>query len=456
MKEKQAARVGGVRASVLFIPLVALVAALHILSAFLIAEVNRSDDALAGLMLRAGVYQQTATSLQAGSTTLSETATSYVLLPVTPDGAANVGPLGGYAAELARDRRGNQVTALFQSYDVSEEARAAIERAAEVSEEMMNVQLRAIALMRSVYPTPPAPALESIPDAALSEQELAMPAEERAEYARGLLTGQAYAQMKRDISQDIENCHRIVQEELSRASDETQARIAKLRFALWVAFIAVIGSMVGAFYLCLRWLVDPLRSYSLQIRSDQPMKQMSTVREMRLMVDAYNALLYRRNTLESILRASAETDGLTGLPNRTAFENAAADGTLAVAMFDVNFLKRVNDTQGHVAGDRLLRTAADCIRECFGQGECGNCYRIGGDEFAAVLRDVDEAEVAARMKRFDMALEREHISVSCGWALSDVADEAGFQRLVTEADQRMYAQKQRVHEACGAPSHRGA
>lgn len=455
MKEKESLKeslkIGGVTANALIFPLLVLVVVLHFLIIFLIVEVNRSDDSLADLMLRSGVYQQTATNLQAGSSILSETASGYVQIPVTPDGAPNVGPLTAYAEELGNDRRGDQVVELFRGYDVSDEVRGYIEDAAEQSQRMMDVQLHVIALVRSVYPTPPVPALAAIPDVPLTGEELAMPDEARLGYARQMILSRDYSQMKNALSKDIESCHETLQQEIARASARTQRHITSLRTALWAAVFTIIGTLTGTFILYYHWLIRPMRSYARQISSDETMEQKSVIREMRVMVDAYNTLLRRRNKLEVILRAAAETDALTGVPNRASFDRAVLDlgedeGSMALVLFDVDYLKRVNDTQGHLAGDRLIRTAADCIHECFGTGENAGCYRIGGDEFAALLHPCDEAELASRIDRFNLALERESISVSYGFAFVEETNEAGLTKLMAEADRHMYERKKQHHE----------
>ena len=119
---------------------------------------------------------------------------------------------------------------------------------------------------------------------------------------------------------------------------------------------------------------------------------------------------------------------------------------MAVLQFDVNYLKRTNDMDGHTSGDKLLRTAASCIRECFETDDHGRCYRVGGDEFIAVLRNCSEEEVRHRIERFSLATERENISVSVGYAFTEKADENSFDKLSQEADKHMYAQKKQVHE----------
>lgn len=82
------------------------------------------------------------------------------------------------------------------------------------------------------------------------------------------------------------------------------------------------------------------------------------------------------------LQANSRTDQLTGLGNRYAFHDTIASlpsGQDLVFVFgDINGLKRVNDTQGHEAGDRLIRSAAQVLDEMKGLGKV---FRMGGDEF---------------------------------------------------------------------------
>lgn len=88
----------------------------------------------------------------------------------------------------------------------------------------------------------------------------------------------------------------------------------------------------------------------------------------------------------------AYRDGLTLIGNRTAFEEHLVEletkkdslPAIGIVMFDVNDLKYVNDNMGHSCGDDMLVKSADIIREAF-EGSGGDCFRIGGDEFAVLL-----------------------------------------------------------------------
>ena len=114
---------------------------------------------------------------------------------------------------------------------------------------------------------------------------------------------------------------------------------------------------------------------------------------------------------------------------------------MAVLLFDVNFLKQNNDTEGHLAGDRLLREAAHCISSCFGE----NCFRFGGDEFAAIVKDCTPDAIDRMVSDFEQAEKEHNVSISMGYAYAEEIGQTTFRKLLDEADQKMYAQKKEIH-----------
>ena len=88
-----------------------------------------------------------------------------------------------------------------------------------------------------------------------------------------------------------------------------------------------------------------------------------------------------------MLIETSNTDELTGCLNRRAYEKdirgLRPSTEFVYVSMDVNGLKIVNDSLGHAAGDELLRGASYCIRKSF--DDYGKVYRIGGDEFVAIL-----------------------------------------------------------------------
>ena len=157
------------------------------------------------------------------------------------------------------------------------------------------------------------------------------------------------------------------------------------------------------------------------------------------------------------LEKEAYRDTLTGLLNRTAYfryaqqlDDRIAAGTAAFSllMIDVNFLKKVNDTYGHESGNTYLKNAAGLIRSVFSGGQL---YRIGGDEFVAVLEGGAQKGAEERIRTFreevgkkqeDKTLQPwERVSAAVGIAVYEKEKDQSSDDVLKRADQAMYAAK---------------
>jgi two-component system, cell cycle response regulator len=162
------------------------------------------------------------------------------------------------------------------------------------------------------------------------------------------------------------------------------------------------------------------------------------------------ALTWRENS--RLLRASrheATTDALTGLGNRRAFatdvehllRKADADHEFTLVLFDLDGFKRYNDNFGHSAGDALLhRLGRSLASHLSGRG---TAYRMGGDEFCALIgprEHADEAQIAAAAAA--LSEHGEGFTIGCSYGSIRLPGEAqDTENALRIADQRMYAQK---------------
>lgn len=180
-------------------------------------------------------------------------------------------------------------------------------------------------------------------------------------------------------------------------------------------------------------------------------------RSRRLMAQAKESALYRK---------LAFTDELTGLSNRTAFredlkKRMVHDKTTGeekilptvIFMFDLNDLKKCNDTYGHDYGDQYIKMAADAIKKLFVQA--GKCYRIGGDEFCAWAPYTSVEEINEKLRMLEQDIQELNnrgfvvmVSIAAGYAVyREGEDGSGLYSTMKRADVMMYEKKQKYKKA---------
>lgn len=155
----------------------------------------------------------------------------------------------------------------------------------------------------------------------------------------------------------------------------------------------------------------------------------------------------------------AHTDNMTGLWNRRAYDedmdrvekkDLPADAVYISA--DLNELKHCNDTLGHEAGDEMIRAAADGLKEVL--NPYGKVYRIGGDEFAAMVRiprerQKDVLESLRHVKEEWIGTFGQRVSLSYGAVAGEEIRKMTLREILAEADQRMYENKTAYYKETG-------
>ena len=161
--------------------------------------------------------------------------------------------------------------------------------------------------------------------------------------------------------------------------------------------------------------------------------------------------------MRDALRSQTVRDPLTGVFNRRYFDETLSrelraaerhDSALAVLMIDVDHFKRLNDSQGHSAGDDALRTFAGVMRSVFRDSDV--LCRYGGEEFAVILPDIDMEQAFERAETLRTCVKQTelvsantamgNITISIGIALSSEFNDP--QAIVRAADAALYRAKQ--------------
>nr|MCR5122472.1 GGDEF domain-containing protein [Ruminococcus sp.] len=157
----------------------------------------------------------------------------------------------------------------------------------------------------------------------------------------------------------------------------------------------------------------------------------------------------------SYVHSQAYTDTMTGVGSKTAYlkkvrhidkQIGAGSAAFAVAVFDMNGLKKINDNYGHEMGDRFIIGAASVIKKVFGSS---NVYRIGGDEFISIIESCTEKDIADFFARLDTVIEEINsasrfplrLTISKGAAVFSAETDTSCNQVFKRADEAMYDDK---------------
>lgn len=193
---------------------------------------------------------------------------------------------------------------------------------------------------------------------------------------------------------------------------------------------------------------------------------------MRYIDNAFEAMrrrlrlkyLYER---QERLQAFSVTDALTGIYNRNGYSSIGVNmfqtarkehQPVFVMVGDMNNLKTINDTYGHIDGDESIRATATAMQSACEREE--KCFRIGGDEFVILgVGAYTEDAITQKLQKIETAMKAHNqqsqkpyeISISLGYVYTSAADFDSIEDAVSVADERMFANKQAYKQGAAAP-----
>lgn len=239
-------------------------------------------------------------------------------------------------------------------------------------------------------------------------------------------------------------------------------------YRMTMIIVAIVAVFLSAFivitYILTKRIVRPLRDLTdaaevlADGRTDLHLDGCKTKDEVGVLATAFEKTAEKLGGYMSYINALAYRDSLTGVKNRTAYNEISTELDLsielgecepfAVFVADVNGLKKTNDKYGHEVGNKLIVKSAKAICDSFKHSPV---FRIGGDEFAVVLRGEDFdgretllSELDARCESSSVSVPDAEIEVSIARAIAvyESGLDTSFEDVFNRADKKMYEDKE--------------
>ena len=384
--------------------------------------------------------QKNASDMQSGSDYLTEQVRLFVF-------TGDIENLNNYFKEKDVTRRRDKAIENL-SEDLSGSGSIQyLREALQYSNELVDLEYHAMRLAIEGFGYEVADFPSELQNYALPQNDLAMTPAEQLEKARSMVFDDHYQDYKEKISSNVSLCiGSLVDENRGEQmnSSDTLLRLLRLQRVLIGILVLMVFAVI---FLSSHLIIRPLMKSVDHIRNQEPMPVQGAY-EFQFVASEYNAMYENTKRSQEQLAYDASHDALTGLYNRSVFQNmqeTVERRRNALIMADLDGLKQINDTYGHDAGDRAIKRVADLLRAAF-RAEDYVC-RIGGDEFAVIMihagSELKEL-VSQKIEEINRALkssddELPGLSLSVGVAFSDRENPNGD--IYKDADTALYRAK---------------
>ena len=352
-----------------------------------------------------------------------------------------------YEEEVSITKRREKSLETFKSFKVKERTYGSLEKALNESNELTYTERHAMLLAAEGYGIDQKIYKTFTYDEKLNDKERAMSDQEKISESINIMFGADYDKEKSDIKEDVADSLNELMNELKERqvrSYDVAIALADYERNLDIIVLVSVFIMLG---LTAILVIMPMRKSTKNIAAHEPLDPQGS-KEFYCLAEAYNEMLEKSRQHQEQLSYEATHDELTGLYNRKMFEDkkeAFESEQTAMLIMDVDHFKEVNDTYGHEIGDKVLKKVADSLAGSF-RLEDYVC-RIGGDEFAVIMREMDpslkevvRSKISSVQEKMAVSDDLPRATLSIGVAFSE--DIGPEENLFKKADKALYSIKE--------------
>lgn len=367
----------------------------------------------------------------------------------------NIRYMQNYFVEANETRRREKALEELKEFNSDERVQKALESALNSSNDLMEREIYAMKLVTTANDYGMDSVPEEVQNMQLTAADAALEPEEMIEKARDLVFNEGYQDAKALIYSHLSYFAENITENMRNQQEKSVKILGNtLDFQrILISILFVINILT--FIVITKLIVKPLSIHIQHIKDNSALEIMGAY-EFKYLALTYNDIYEINAANERMLVQKAEHDSLTGLLNRSAFEEIKnllrkSSIPLALAVVDIDKFKTVNDENGHETGDEILKTVASQMRKSF--RACDYVIRLGGDEFVILLTNITEDNrdvITRKFEDLNIALGQPEnglpaVSISVGVAFS----ECGFTGdLFEKADKSLYQAKNNGRSQC--------
>lgn len=372
-----------VRSSLIYIIFTILVTVLGIITLISLNHLRSGVDEMQSITEEYIQSQQAVSSMREASDFLTMQSREYVV-------TGNPEKLRDYLEEIHETKRRDNALEVLKGYQPDGAAFQKLTSAVESSNALAEVEMYAMRMAAEGYNMSETELGNYFPDTVLSDEDAVLTDEEKKEKAIGMMFDETYSEMKHVImNNSYISLEELIEHTRERQVDSYENTMAQERRVLRVT-ILILLVVLAMLIINTTLVLLPMNSSVSRIKKHEPLP-LKGAAEYVYLADAYNQMLEQTQEHQQKLSYEASHDELTDLYNRKMFEEMRqelVDKGIAMLLIDVDYFKGINDNYGHAVGDQVLKNVASILAHSFRMEDYVS--RIGGDEFAVIMKQMDE------------------------------------------------------------------